>query len=462
MKLNSIDLFILVFYFIIIIAIGFFFAFYKKKSENTAVDYILAGRKVSLPLFVTTLVATWYGSILGVGEFTFNSGLSAWVCFGLPYYIAALIFAFFIAGKIRSSMSETIPSQIGKIYGKIVSKVASVITLVITIPAAYMLMLGTLLHLVSDIPLTESIIISTSIALFYVYFGGMKADILANSIQFVLMFLGFGSLLYFSMVTFGSPFEMVEKLPESFLTINGELSWQYIFAWYIIAFQTFIDPSFHQKCAAAKNPKTAKNGILISIIFWIVFDTLTLMTGLYAKAFVSVESAVNTYPILADSVLPMVWKGIFAVALFAAVMSTLDSYAFLSATTIGWDIFGKNGDDESKSKSKVKYGLLATGIIGIILATVIPSVVDLIYITASIASPGLIPVLTISYFPKFKLASNSAFFIIITGSLASLVVVVIQKLNFINFQLPEPIFVGLIFSIAITALSLNKTNETNS
>ncbi len=95
--MHIIDLFLIAIYFIAIISIGFS----RKSGSNqfNSKDYLLAGRKLSLPGFVVTLVSTWYGGILGIGENTYLYGLQTWVIFGLPYYLFALLFAFFIAGK---------------------------------------------------------------------------------------------------------------------------------------------------------------------------------------------------------------------------------------------------------------------------------------------------------------------------------------------------------------------------
>ena len=93
--------------------------FYKRKSlEEKPNEYILAGRKLSLPGFVITLVATWYGGILGIGENTYSYGIQTWLIFGLPYYIFAFIFAFFIAGKINELNSISIPEQFHHRFGK--------------------------------------------------------------------------------------------------------------------------------------------------------------------------------------------------------------------------------------------------------------------------------------------------------------------------------------------------------
>ncbi len=67
--MHLLDLSIIAIYFVFVIALGFY---KSKKSATNSNNYILAGRKLSLPGFVATLVTTWYGGILGIGENTFN------------------------------------------------------------------------------------------------------------------------------------------------------------------------------------------------------------------------------------------------------------------------------------------------------------------------------------------------------------------------------------------------------
>ena len=38
-----------------------------RRPAKDVADYLLAGRALTLPAFVGTLVASWYGGILGVG-----------------------------------------------------------------------------------------------------------------------------------------------------------------------------------------------------------------------------------------------------------------------------------------------------------------------------------------------------------------------------------------------------------
>ena len=91
---------------------------------------------------------------------------------------------------------------------------------------------------------------------------------------------------------------MVKRLPENFTNPLGGNSFQYVLAWFFIASWTFIDPGFFQRCAAAKTPKAARSGILISILFWSVFDFLTITCALYAVGIVTTETAFLTFPLI--------------------------------------------------------------------------------------------------------------------------------------------------------------------
>jgi len=419
------DYLLLALYFVGMLYIGFFIARRKSiKGVTSTEEFILAGRGVTLPIFIGTLVATWYGNILGIGEFIYNDGIVAWVCFAFPYYIAAAFFAVFIAKKIRLSNVRTIPEQMLNSYGRSASIVASIIVLIITIPAAYILILGVLIQVFIGWELWLCIIIGTTLSMAYLFTGGFRADILTNSAQFVLMYIGFAVLLYYSIHHFGSPLEVLSSLPDKHLELKGNYGWQFVIVWFIISFQTFVDPGFHQRCAAAKTPEVAKRGIIISIVFWMIFDFLTLSTGLYAAAYIDTTNPMMSYPLLADAVLPYFWKGLFFVTLLATVMSTLDSYSFISGITIGNDLLKpiKNKVSiikELSTESLTKIGLAITSIVGILIATAIPSAVQIIYKTASIAVPGLLFPLIITYSKNLKIHRNKVVIIMLSASLIS-------------------------------------------
>ena len=79
--------------------------FHNSKARATDTTFILSGRKLSITGFVATLVSTWYGAILAVGENTILYGIQTWFIFSLPYYVFAFLYAFLVAPKVRRSKS---------------------------------------------------------------------------------------------------------------------------------------------------------------------------------------------------------------------------------------------------------------------------------------------------------------------------------------------------------------------
>ena len=103
-----------------------FLGFYKKSEKNTK-NFLFAGRTLSLPSLVATIVCTWYGGILEVGRFTYQNGIATWIIFGLFYYIAALLFAKYIVPKIIQSNISSIPKLFNACYGRLPAIIATFI-----------------------------------------------------------------------------------------------------------------------------------------------------------------------------------------------------------------------------------------------------------------------------------------------------------------------------------------------
>ncbi|MEJ2633944.1 MAG: sodium:solute symporter family protein [Calditrichia bacterium] len=403
-KLHPLEILPIVIYLIFLLYIGF----RHKTQTGSEDDFILGGRQLTLPAFIATLVTTWYGGILGVGEFTYRYGLSNWFVFGFPYYIFAILFAIFLASKVRKAQLLSIPDQLFKHYGKRSGFIGTVFTFFMTLPAAYVLMVGLMMQLITGWSLWICIIIGTLFSMIYVLSGGFHSVVRTDKLQFALMFGGF-ILLFIELVEKygGLPF-LRAHLPPLHLTLSGGNSAQYIIVWFFIAIWTLVDPGFHQRCYAARTPNTARRGILISVFFWMLFDFLTTSTGLYARALLSNIDAPLSYPLLSNRILPPVLSGLFLTGLLATIMSTLDSMFLLSAITIGHDFFARL---RKEAKFKVRFtqaGLLVSAFVSIIMALLFPSVIQLWYIIGTLfIPPMLVPVLG-SYYSIFRLPKKLA------------------------------------------------------
>ncbi|MCK4574671.1 MAG: hypothetical protein KAU36_09870, partial [candidate division Zixibacteria bacterium] len=139
--MSLLDYSLIVVYLLALLLLGFH---RRLKSDSSAGELIVGGRMLTLPAFVASLVSTWYGGILGVGEYSFKYGLSNWLVFGLPYYLAAFGFAIFLAKKARESEVLTIPDRLARVYDKKTALAGSVVIYLMTVPAAYILMMGVL------------------------------------------------------------------------------------------------------------------------------------------------------------------------------------------------------------------------------------------------------------------------------------------------------------------------------
>ena len=387
--LHFLDWAIIIAYFLFILWVGIFK--FKKQSKN-ANEFILSGRKLSLFGFIATLVTTWYGGILGVGENTLLYGIQTWFIFALPYYVFAVIYAFLIAPKIREKGFLSLPDHFHNSFGEQAGITSALIISFLASPAPYILSLGIILQFLFGIELGLSLCISTFISIIYIWNGGFSAIVATDRIQFALMFIGFISLFTFLYIGNGSPKELIHELPPTMLDPLGGNSLQYLFVWFFIASWTFIDPGFYQRCSAAESSETAKKGILFSIFFWAVFDFLTLFCGLYAIKIISPDKALLTYPLLAFEVLPAGFLGIFLVGIIATIMSTIDSLSLVSSISFGRDILWRIGNKNSSTSpiSYMKKGLIIISFFSLVLSYLLPSVVALFYTLGSVLIPGLI------------------------------------------------------------------------
>lgn len=386
-------------------------------------DFFLAGRTLTLPFFVATLVSTWYGGILGVGEFTYRYGILNWIAFGVPYYLFAAIFALFLARKVRSTNLVTIPDKLEQSYGRPTAILGGVLTFILITPAAYVLMIGVLIQLVFGLNLAVSVTVGTVVTIVYLYSGGFRSDIWVNAFEFIMMFVGFAVMLFVAVGTCGGWEFIRQGVPEEFLSWHGGASWQYIAVWFLIALWTLVDPAFHQRCYAAKDGATAGKGILVSILFWFCFDFLTTTTGLYARAALpDLEEPMFSYPLLAEAILPPVAKGLFVIGMLATIMSSLSSMMFISAMTVGKDLVARFASKDREGivgERWTRHGLVIGGAFAIGLALLVPSVVKLWYTIGSTIIPGLLVPVLASYFDGMRISRGYAFAAMLLGWLTS-------------------------------------------
>lgn len=371
-----------------------------QSRTSSSLEYLLAGRRLTLWPFVATLVSTWYGGVLGVGEYSFRHGISNWLVMGVPYYLAAAVFALLLAARARRCAVLSIPEQLTASYGTNAGRTGAILVLLLAVPAAYALMMGELLQVIVGWQLGTAITVGVLFTIVIALSGGFRTVLAANALQFVLMYLGFLILLPIALAHTGGLSGLWAAVPPGHRTWDGGLGAQAVLVWYFIAMQTLVEPTFYQRCYAAQTPEVARRGVLISILFWVLFDFLTTFSGLAARVLLpNLDDPVLAYPALGRLVLSPAANAVFVVGLVATVMSTLHSYLFLAAATLSHDV----APELARRVDERRFTMLALGLTGLAataMALAFRSVVAIWHDIGSIVTAALLLPLAASHAPE--------------------------------------------------------------
>ena len=444
----TIDLVIPALFLALLIAIGLL----TRRQARSSEDYLLMARKLSLPGFVMALVASWYGGILGVSEYSFRYGLSNWFVFGLPYYLHAALFAIFLAKRARTTRFVSMADQLEAAYGVRVAQLGALVIFLTTMPAAYVLMIGKLAEWMFGVPYWLALLLGLLVSTIYIYSGGLKGLVRADLIYFAVMYGGFVMIVIALVSQYGGMGFLRAKVPSELFTPAGGQTFAAVFVWYIIASTTLIEPLYYELTYAAKSAKTAQRGILIAILFWALFDFMTTTTGLYAHALLKdISDPAFAFPELARMVLPAGLFGLFLAALLATVMSTIDSYTFIAAQALGRDFFWRGKADRSAIDATryVRVGLLATFVGAYLLALASESIIALWHGLGSVSAPILLLQMLTSWSSRSKFGKR----VVLAGMLVSGLVALVWRLwpemsgqESYWFNI-EPIYAGLAISV---------------
>ncbi|MBR3603276.1 MAG: sodium:solute symporter family protein [Elusimicrobiaceae bacterium] len=425
----------------------------QKKPQNTALDYLLMGRQLTLPLFVATLVATWYGGIFGVNEITFNYGIYNFVTQGFFWYVAYIIFAFFIAEKVAKYQSVTLPDLAENMFGPKAGKVAALFTFFYITPVAYVLSLGIFLNMIFGIGVLNGMIIGTVFTCIYTAWGGFKAVVFSDLVQFFVMCSAVLLVVLFSLQDFGGISFLKTHLPPSHFSLTGGNGILNTLIWGFIALSTLIDPSFYQRCFAAKSPQIVKKGVLISTLIWFCFDICTTLGSLYARALLPTAEPAEAYFFYAIQLLPTGLKGFFVAGILAIILSTLNSFLFIASNTLSYDLLKHRFKNIIFSN---RIALFVVGGLAIAMAQLLDGSFKEIWITLGsyFSACLLVPILVGYIYPKR--ISDRLFVCSALSSAAVMTAWKILPLSGFWAQI-DGFYIGVSTSIVI--LLLNKTRK---
>lgn len=418
--MHWIDLSIVVVYFAAMLFIGFWF----HRKNNSTEDYFVGSRKMTKWHLGLSVVATDVGGgfSIGLGGLGFVMGLAgSWILFtGL---IGAWLTAVVLIPKVHktglANGLQTFPEILKFNYGKTVALAAAIISAIGYMGfTASQLLAGAKLTSATfvGVNIPEAVLIMGAIAVVYTALGGIKTVIYTDTVQWIILLSGLSLIgVPFALKALGGweaakVFLSAEMLQLSNVKISTIINW----AFSIIPIW-FIGMTLYQRIFAAKSTKEAKRAWFIAGLFEYPFMAfLGVFLGMLAKAafglgiIPAAEMAMadneSAMPLMLKHVLPIGALGLIMAAYFSAILSTADSCLMAASGNISRDLFNYK---KSKNALKVvQWMTLVIGILAIIVALYIPSVLELMLLSYGFMVSGLMaPVLG---FLMFKEPSRQA------------------------------------------------------
>jgi SSS family solute:Na+ symporter len=406
----TIDYIIIAVYLMGMVGVGLWFA---KKHTNFD-DFFLAGRSLTTPLLITTLISTYYGIdvLFGDSQLGFTDGVVAWFGYARPTYAFFIIAAFLLAQRLREEDFKSLPDILDKYYGKNTRYVGAVTSFTYSLPALSLYGFGMLGDVILGWEPVMGMLVLGGIALIYTLTGGFWAVALTDSIQFLFMCVVLALAVPFAMNFIGGFDKMIDILEPSYFDTMGDLSIWLIIIYASTGLAILVEPTFYQRIFAAKSYKNVRNALIIGIFIWGSYDWIITIIAMAAKtgviqgilpADVAPDAALLTVMVAA---LPAGALGLFMAGVLSTEMSTLDSYCLVAGGNVAYDIYKpaiKPDASDDELIKKTRYGILLSWVLGFAMAISFDQMLGLwVFMASILISSVMIPILLGLFVPSFR------------------------------------------------------------
>ncbi|MDB5089497.1 MAG: sodium:solute symporter [Mucilaginibacter sp.] len=392
--LKSLDLNISIIYILAILFIGLWVGIrHRRKSKaNAAGEYFLAGKTLKWPAIGLALFATNISTVhlVSLAQSGFDSGLLNGNFEWMAAFTLILLALFFVPFYIKSGIS-TLPDFLEKRYDRSSRDwlaVVSVVSAIIIHIAFSMLAGGIVLKTLFGLNMYVSVIVICIITAIYTIIGGLKAVVVTESIQTVVLLSGAVIISYAAFHRMGGWEPMVNVLKShkemnklSMLRPHGDSSgmpWYAVFLgypvlgiWYWCADQTIV-----QRVLGAKDENNARLGPLFCGFIKILPVFIFVLPGLFAYTLaqsghldisslgLNDKGAVNSkgiYTLMITQLLPSGLIGVLVAALLSGLMSQVSGALNSISTMVSYDMYQRYRPAAS-DKQLVVAGKISAGI----------------------------------------------------------------------------------------------------
>lgn len=393
--ISTIDHIIAIFYITIIVCLGLWAGMAKKNSKASSDEYFLAGKTLRWPMIGMALFATNISCIhlVSLAQSGFDSGLLTGNFEWMAVFTLILLALFFVPFYIRSKVT-TLPDFLEQRYNRACRDwlaIISIISAVVIHIAFSFLAGGIVLETLFGINMYTSITLIAIVTGIYTIIGGLRAVVITESVQTVVLLAGAIIITVLSYLRLGGWQPMVTVLEEqgtmnklSMLRPHGDSSgmpWYAIFLgypvlgiWYWCADQTIV-----QRVLGAKDENHARAGSLFCGFLKILPVFIFVLPGLFAYALynrglLDLSSLQHTgadgkqalqtkgiYAVMIQQLVPPGLVGVLVAALLSGLMSQISGALNSIATLVSYDLY-KRFRPAATDKQLVTTGRLAAGI----------------------------------------------------------------------------------------------------
>lgn len=494
--IQRIDLFISISYILIILLIGLWVGVRQrnKTKKNEASGYFLAGKSLRWPAIGLALFATNISTVhlVSLAQSGFDTGLLSGNFEWMAAFVLILLALFFVPFYIKSGVS-TLPDFLEKRYDRSSRDwltFVSIISAIVIHIAFSMLAGGIVLKTLFGVNIYVSVIVICLITALYTIVGGLKAVVVTESIQTVVLLLGAGIICFACYQKMSGWNPMVHVLQShqqgiklSMLRPAGDPSgmpWYAVFLgypvlgiWYWCADQTIV-----QRVLGAKDENHARVGTLFCGFIKILPVFIFIIPGVFAYTLAQTgkldlsgitsigangESIVDSkgiYTVMITQLLPSGLIGVLVAALLSGLMSQVSGALNSISTMVSYDIYARykpNLDD----RKLVRAGKIAAGIALLVSLSLLPllnkyeSIFNGLNDIIAHIAPPITCVFLLGVFWKGA-SAQSAKLTLWIGSALGAIVFVSNKL-FMDTQLAAIPFMMMAFYLFCTCVILQVT-----
>lgn len=390
----------LVAYLVVCVLIGFI---YSKRSQSSEEEYWVAGRFLNKTwgAFAMYAVIGSASTIMGSAGIAYKAGAATTAAIALGFAMQFPIIAFTTCGPLLEKNICTLGDFFQeKVGGKHVKWAYSIISLVFM--AMYVvpnLKAGTIIsnYLTGGvIDFKVMTIIMGVILLVYSCVGGMWAVTITDIIQGVIMMAGvvlLGVVILFNLGEFGGFKGLIDATiaAKPGITQMGYAPLSAIGLALIWALYGLVSPSGVMRVLTMNNGKSAKRSMLLGSILASVTVIIATFIAMVATTIdPALENADMAFIIVMEKYFPTVINGFLVASLFAAIMSSVDSFLLSCSATIARDIYKGLINPKADEKQVIRLGMISLWVVGAIVIAVSLFNLPLISILAGWAAGGCI------------------------------------------------------------------------